>query len=79
MLVKIELNEQAAKEYRDFMRYRKAFNLMYERGVFDVKNGSAILDFDKNSNLRCIRFTGYLYSEKHETKDFVEPEAFYTI
>lgn len=74
-MIKIELSEQDAIRFREFMKNYDAFNLLLERGVFDVKNGSVVMDFDKDSILQTIRFTGYMYSKRHEDKKYTEQSA----
>ena len=74
--INIELTEEEAIKFRKYMENYDTFNLLCERGVFNIKNGSAVLDFDSKGILRDIRFSGFLYSSKHDTKRFVEPQAF---
>lgn len=76
-MIKIELTEDNAVKFREFMKHYDTFSLLLERGVFAVKNGSVVLDFDKNSTLQTIRFTGFMYSKKHEERKYVEPNSFF--
>jgi len=39
---------------------------MVERGVFETKNGSVTLNFDKDGVLQTIERKDYLYSKRHD-------------
>lgn len=64
--MKIELTEHDAIRYREFMQYYDTFNLLVKKGVFDVKNGSVALHFDKNGELKIIQRADVLFDAKHE-------------
>lgn len=76
---KILLTTEEALLFREYMRHREKIGILIDRGVFDVRNGSVVLDFDKNSTLQTIRFTGYMFSRKHEQLDFQDPSSFKTL
>lgn len=78
-IVKISLHKEDAERFKKFLEHYEKFNLLLDRGVFEVKNGSVVLDFDKNSVLQTIRLTGYMYSRRHETKRFVEPSVYISL
>jgi hypothetical protein len=64
--VKIILSEEDAKRWIEYQKNYNTFVLMLERGVFDIKNGSALLNFDNQGILQNIQRSDYLYSRKHE-------------
>lgn len=64
--VKIILSEEDAKRWIEYQKNYVTFVLMLERGVFDIKNGSALLNFDSQGILQNIQRSDYLYSRKHE-------------
>ena len=66
MLVKIELTNEDAVKYREFMKNYDTFNLMLEKGVFNVRNGSVALHFDKNGTLKIIQRADVLFDAKYE-------------
>ena len=52
--IKIELSEQDAEMFKLFRQYQDSFQLLIANKVFSIKNGKAILNFDKNGALRQI-------------------------
>lgn len=64
--MKIELTNEDAIKYREFMKYYDIFNLMVKKGVFDVRNGSVALHFDKNGTLKIIQRADILFDAKYE-------------
>lgn len=64
--VKIILSEEDAKKWIEYQKNYVTFVLMLERGVFDIKNGSALLNFDSQGILQNIQRSDYLYSRKHD-------------
>lgn len=47
-LIKIELTEYEAKAFVEFQKHYKDFMALHEGGVFNIRNGRAILHFDTN-------------------------------
>lgn len=76
---KIELNDQDAEKFLKFIEHYDTFSVLLDRGVFNVKNGSVVMDFDKNGTMQTIRFTGFMYSKRHEDKKYIEPTAYISI
>lgn len=54
-----------AEKFLLFQRYYDTFSLLVESGVFEIKNGSAALHFDKNGELLAINRADILYSKRH--------------
>jgi hypothetical protein len=64
--VTILLPEAEAKKWVIFQQYYDTFSLIVDRGVFDIRNGSATLHFDNNGLLNSVVRNDFLYSRKHE-------------
>lgn len=62
--IPIFLPNEEAKKFLLFQQYYLPFMLMVEKGVFDQKNATVSLDFDKNGVLRSIRRADFLYTER---------------
>jgi len=61
--VAVELSELDAEQFLLFQKYYNQFREMEAEGVFDVRGGSAIIDFDESGGIsRIIR---QLYSKKY--------------
>jgi hypothetical protein len=57
-------DEDAAK-FLLFQEHYELFSIMLESGVFHIRNGSAILHFDKDGILQAINRADALYSRRH--------------
>ena len=49
-------------------RCRQMIHKMFEAGVFNVRNGKAILNFDSDSNMADIEISMKTWSRKHENQ-----------
>lgn len=54
LMVKIELTEDEAFLFRAFMEHHETFSEMLSAGVFNIRSGDAILNFDENGVLNCV-------------------------
>ncbi len=45
-LIKVEMSEHEAKAFLEFQKHYKDFMALYEGGVFNIRNGRAIIHFD---------------------------------
>ena len=63
--IAIYIPDDEAARFLLFQKHYDAFNLLFEHGVFDVKNGTIELNFNKNGVLSSINVRKTLY------KDFV--------
>ena len=52
--VTIFLTHQDAELFKSFNQFHKSFQLLCERGVFDIKSGSATIHFDSNGFIQKI-------------------------
>lgn len=53
-----------AKQFLIFQQYYEPFVLLIEKKVFEQKNATVSLDFDKLGVLRAIRRQDFLYSSR---------------
>ncbi len=51
----IYLNKLAAEQFVTFQKYFNNFNKMVAAGLFDVKGGSAIIDFNQEGEVNNIK------------------------
>ena len=63
--IAVYIPDEDAEKFLLFQRYFDTFSLMVESGVFEIKNGSAALHFDKNGDLLAINRADILYSKRH--------------
>lgn len=61
------VSEEEAKKFIEYQKNYSMFNLLLEKGVFAIKNGSAVLNFDNEGILQNIQRADFLYSRKHES------------
>jgi hypothetical protein len=52
--VTIFLTTPEAQMFKDFQQFHKTFQLLCEKGVFDIKAGSATIHFDNNGFIQKI-------------------------
>lgn len=65
MLV-IKLTPTDAELFRAFQQHYQTFNLLVDKGVFDCKNATILLDFDSRGVLQTVRRNDILFSRRHE-------------
>lgn len=63
--IAVYIPDAEAEKFLLFQRYFEQFSLLVENGVFEVKNGSVALHFDKNGELMAINRADVLYSKRH--------------
>ena len=63
--IAVYIPDEDAEKFLLFQRYYDTFSLMVDSGVFDIKNGSATLHFDKKGELLAINRADILYSRRH--------------
>lgn len=64
--VAIYLPDAEAQKFLQFQQHYELFNLLLEKGVFNIRNGSISLHFDQNGVLQVIQRADVLYSKKFE-------------
>jgi hypothetical protein len=63
--ITIFLTEEEATKFVLFQKHYSDFMLMIEKGVFDQKNATIMLDYDSNGVLQTIRRNDFMYSKKY--------------
>lgn len=53
--VSIEISEQEAREFAYFRKYYLQFGKLLHAGIFELREGRAILDFDSGGNIQNIK------------------------
>lgn len=53
----IELDNRDALAFREFMKYRDTFDTLQNAGVFNIRNGSALLAFDSTGTLNEVELS----------------------
>ena len=61
--IKIELTESDAKLFLKFREFQSDFQVMVESGVFNVRNGVAILNYNAEGHLTQIDFNVIRYKK----------------
>ncbi len=67
--VTIFLSEEEAKKYIEWQKNYATFNLLLEKGVFNVTNGNVVLHFDKFGTLQTIERGDILYMRRLDKVD----------
>lgn len=64
-LIKIEITTPEAIAFRQFMQFHKNFTTMMQSGVFDIRNGAAIINFGPNGEISTIIRNDTLFNSHH--------------
>lgn len=56
-MIDIQLTEEDAQLFLKFREHQSTFAILEEAGVFNVRNGKAVLNFDANGTLCDIECT----------------------
>lgn len=62
-LTKIELTNDECVLFREYMEHRENFRLLKDNGVFNIRNGQAICNFDSIGNLTQIDINVLMYKK----------------
>ena len=62
-LIKVEVTNGDAVLFRQFREYQDVFQHMLNAGVFETRNGVAILNFDSSGTLTEIRRDTLVYKK----------------
>jgi len=63
--IPIYIADDEAVKFLLFQEYYETFMVLINSRVFDVRNGSVTLNFDKNGTLKTINRSDILYSYRH--------------
>lgn len=64
--ITIFATDEVARKFILFQKYYEIFSLLVDRGVFNTKNGTIAMDFDKDGVLQDIKRADFLYSRRFE-------------
>lgn len=64
--IPIYVLDKEAKQFILFQKNYDLFNLLLSSKVFEQKNCTILLDFDKFGTLKAIRRNDYLYSDRNK-------------
>ena len=64
--VAVYVADADAAKFILFQQHFEPFSVMLDCGVFDIRNGSAILHFDQNGTLQAVNRADVLYSRRHQ-------------
>ncbi len=62
--IKVYLTTMEAEKFKEFQKYHDTFILLFEKGIFDIRNGSAILNFDAFGTITTIHRNDVLYNHR---------------
>ncbi len=62
----VYLSEEDAKKFIEWQKHYDTFQLLLDRGVFDVKNGNVVLHFDSVGTLQTIERGDILYARRFD-------------
>lgn len=62
--VTIFLTPPEVAMFKDFQEYHATFTLLAQKGVFNIKNGKAIIHFDSNGYIQNIERQDSLYNSR---------------
>lgn len=65
----IQLTKEEADLFVEFRKYEIVFKTLLDSGVFDTKNGSAVLSFNSSGNLMQINFNVIKFKRKNLSTD----------
>lgn len=66
--ITIFISPQEAMQFRNFQKHHDLFLLLVNKGVFDIRNGSAVLHFDNNGIIQKIDRHDPLFDSKFDSK-----------
>lgn len=61
LLTAVELTEEQALLFRIFMEHYSTIEFMTKSGVWDIKGGNAILNFDSTGHLKSVKKETFTY------------------
>jgi hypothetical protein len=64
--VAIYIPDEEAKKFLLFQEYYDEFTLLVDAGVFKIRNGSAVIHFDKKGDIKAINRSDILYSARFD-------------
>jgi hypothetical protein len=65
--IAVYIPDEEAKKFLLFQEYYQEFCLLIDSGVFKIRNGSAVIHFDKRGEIKAINRSDILYSSRFDT------------
>lgn len=65
-LIAIELNDEDAELFKQFMQYREKIQFLISNSALDIKRGSVTINFSKEGDILSIDRHLYTYSPKSD-------------
>ncbi len=62
--IAVYLTHMEAEKFKEFQKHHDTFVLLFDKGVFDIRNGSATLNFDAFGSLNTIQRSDILYNSR---------------
>lgn len=62
----INLSDEDAEKFMQFMKHYDTFVVMLNAGVFDQKKATIALNFDHKGNLKSIQRADFLYTQNFD-------------
>jgi len=63
--IPIYIADEEAEKFLLFQQYYATFRVLLEHDVFDVRNGSVTMHFDKKGEIKTINRSDILFSSRH--------------
>lgn len=63
--IKIEISELDARLFLEFQKNYDTFSTLLQSGIFSIRNGNAVINFDKEGVLREITLHTIGYKKGH--------------
>lgn len=73
-MINVELTEQEALLFRAFREHQEAFDVMLKSGVFNVRSGKAVLNFNMEGVLDSVYADIPVYKRGHSQIQFLSLE-----
>lgn len=67
-LIKIELNPVECELFKQFQRYHDDFKTLVDSGLFNVRNGSVIVNFNHEGQLSTVEIHQHTYRRRVSDK-----------
>ena len=63
--VAVYMPDEQAAQFLLFQQHYDKISILIKSGAFDVRNGSVIMHFAPNGELRAVNRADFLYSREH--------------
>lgn len=63
-MIKVELTEKEAHSFKKWREHQDTFDVLLENNIFEIKNGSAEIHFDKDGEIHNLKAHVNVYRKK---------------